>query len=94
MPVARQLDSPLTMIVNNGALIRSKEASICGISCAEHGRTSSRTNRRAPRRAVISTGQLENQLMLEVLDPDDSMLYAYYHETWSSSGWRSLGNAA
>src|SRR4030088_958670 len=25
MPVARQLDSPLTMIVNNGALIRSKE---------------------------------------------------------------------
>src|SRR6202165_1832058 len=25
MPVARKLDSPLTMIVNNGALIRSKE---------------------------------------------------------------------
>ncbi len=24
MPVARQIDSPLTMIVNNGALIRSK----------------------------------------------------------------------
>src|SRR5215467_16045027 len=25
MPVARQIDSPLTMIVNNGALVRSKE---------------------------------------------------------------------
>src|SRR5207244_12860736 len=25
MPVARKLDSPLTMIVNNGALIRSKQ---------------------------------------------------------------------
>src|SRR2546422_9624508 len=25
MPGARQIDSPLTMIVNNGALIRSKE---------------------------------------------------------------------
>jgi HAD superfamily hydrolase (TIGR01484 family) len=36
MPVARQLDSPLTMIVNNGALIRSKRGKrICGIFCRE-----------------------------------------------------------
>ncbi len=81
MPVAHKLDSPLTMIVNNGALIRSKE-----------GRTHLR--HLLPRRtaeqvlqltrpwrdgaAVIFDRPLENQLMLEVLDPDDSMRYAYY----------------
>ena len=81
MPVARQLDSPLTMIVNNGALIRSKE-----------GRTHLRhllawqtarqvlhlTRRWRDGAAVIFDRPVENQLMLEVLDPDDSMRYAYY----------------
>jgi Cof subfamily protein (haloacid dehalogenase superfamily) len=81
MPVARKLDSPLTMIVNNGALIRSKE-----------GRTHLRhllpkhtaaqvlhlTREWREGAAVIFDRQLENQLMLEVLDPDDSMRYAYY----------------
>src|SRR5258708_28742874 len=81
MPVARKLDSPLTMIVNNGALIRSKE-----------GRTHLRhllpkhtaaqvlhlTREWREGAAAIFDRQLENQLMLEVLDPDDSMRYAYY----------------
>jgi len=81
MPVARQMDSPLTMIVNNGALIRSKE-----------GRTHLRhllpkqtavqvlhlTTEWREGAAVIFDRQRENQLVLETLDPDDSLRYAYY----------------
>jgi len=86
MPVARQLHAPLTplaltMIVNNGALIRSND-----------GRTHLRhllTQRVAEQllhltkpwregAAVIFDRPLENQLMLERLDPDDSLRYAYY----------------
>jgi len=81
LPVARRLDAPLTMIVNNGALIRSND-----------GRTQLR--HLLPQRvaaqvlqltkpwrdgaAVIFDRALENQLMLERLDPDDSLRYAYY----------------
>jgi Cof subfamily protein (haloacid dehalogenase superfamily) len=81
MPVARQLDVPLTMIVNNGALIRSND-----------GRTHLR--HLLPRRvaeqvlrltkpwregaAVVFDRPAENQVMLERLDPDDSLRYAYY----------------
>jgi len=81
MPVARQLDSPLTMIVNNGALIRSKEGRthlrhLLPRSTAEQVLHLTRPWREGA--AVIFDRQLENQLMLEVLDPDDSMRYAYY----------------
>ena len=81
MPVARQLQVPLTMIVNNGALVRSGD-----------GRTHLR--HLLPRRvaeqvlhltkcwrqgaAVIFDRPQENQLMLERLNPDDSLRYAYY----------------
>ncbi len=81
MPVAHQLDSKLTLIVSNGALIRSKE-----------GRTHLRhllpkhtaaqvlhlTTEWREGAAVIFDRQRENQLMLESLDPDDSLRYAYY----------------
>jgi Cof subfamily protein (haloacid dehalogenase superfamily) len=81
MPVARQLDIPLTMIVNNGALVRSND-----------GRTRLRhlLARRVAKQvlqltkcwrdgaAVIFDRPAENQLMLERLDPDDSLRYAYY----------------
>jgi len=81
MPVARKLDSPLTMIVNNGALIRSKEGRthlrhLLPRSTAEQVLELTRPWRAGA--AVIFDRQLENQLMLEVLDPDDSMRYAYY----------------
>lgn len=81
MPIARQLEAPLTMIVNNGALVRSDD-----------GRTHLR--HLLPRRvakqvldltrswregaAVVFDRPKENQLMLERLDPDDSLRYAYY----------------
>ena len=81
MPVARQLETPLTMIVSNGALVRSHD-----------GRTHLRhlLPRRVAERvlqltkswregaAVIFDRPRENQLMLERLDPDDSLRYAYY----------------
>jgi len=81
MPVARKLDSPLTMIVNNGALIRSKEGRthlrhLLPRNTAEQVLDLTRPWREGA--AVIFDRQLENQLMLEVLDPDDSMRYAYY----------------
>lgn len=81
MTVAHQLDSTLTMIVSNGALIRSKD-----------GRTHLRhllprataqqvlhlTSEWREGAAVIFDRKRENQLMLETLDPDDSLRYAYY----------------
>jgi hypothetical protein len=81
MPVARKLDSPLTMIVNNGALIRSKE----GQTHLRHllpKQTAAQvlhlTREWREGAAVIFDRERENQLMLEVLDVDDSMRYAYY----------------
>src|SRR5713226_8124440 len=81
MPVARKLDSPLTMIVNNGALIRSKEGRthlrhLLPRGTAKQVLELTRSWREGA--AVIFDRPLENQLMLEVLDPDDSMRYAYY----------------
>jgi hypothetical protein len=81
MPVARKLDSPLTMIVNNGALIRSKE----GRTHLRHLLPRSVSDRvlklTKPWRdgaAVVFDRPRENQVMLEQLDPDDSLRYAYY----------------
>ena len=81
MPVARKLDSPLTMIVNNGALIRSKE----GRTHLRHlltrdisGRVLELTRPWREGAAVVFDRPRANQVMLEVLDPDDSMRYAYY----------------
>jgi len=81
MPVARKLDSPLTMIVNNGALIRSKE----GRTHVRHllpKQTAAQvlhlTREWRECAAVIFDRERENQLMLEVLDTGDSMRYAYY----------------
>src|SRR5437899_4010806 len=81
MPVARKLDCPLTMIVNNGALIRSKE----GRTHLRHllpRETSERvlqlTKSWRDGAAVVFDRPRENQVMLEALDPDDSLRYAYY----------------
>ena len=81
MPVAHKLDSPLTMIVNNGALIRSDDGRthlrhLLPQSIALQVLELTRPWREGA--AVIFDRPLENQLMLEGLDPGDSMRYAYY----------------
>jgi Cof subfamily protein (haloacid dehalogenase superfamily) len=81
MTVAHQLNSTLTMIVSNGALIRSKE----GHTHLRHllpKQTAAQvlhlTSEWRGGAAVIFDRERENQLMLESLDPDDSLRYAYY----------------
>src|SRR5258708_29806723 len=81
MTVAHQLDSTLTMIVSNGALIRSKE----GHTHLRHllaKQTAALvlhlTSEWREGAAVIFDRQRENQLMLESLDPDHSLPFAYY----------------
>ena len=81
MPVATMLHCPVTMIVNNGALIRTSD----GTTRLRHLLTQDTAldvlQRTQPWRegaAVIFDRPCENQLMLESLDPDDSLRYAYY----------------
>src|SRR5467141_220961 len=81
MPVAHQLDSSLTLLVSTGALSRSKS----GPPHLRHllpKQTAAQVLPLTPEwregAAVIFDRQRENQLMLESLDPDDSLRYAYY----------------
>jgi Cof subfamily protein (haloacid dehalogenase superfamily) len=81
MPVAHQLDCPLTLIVSNGALIRSKDGHthlrhLLARQTAEQVLHLTREWREGA--AVIFDRERENQLMLETLNPDDSLRYAYY----------------
>jgi len=81
MPVANLLHAPLTMIVNNGALIRSNDGRthlrhLLPQTVAE--RVLHLTKPWGEGAAVIFDRPLENQLMLERLDADDSLRYAYY----------------
>ena len=81
MPIANQLDVPLTMIVNNGALVRSKDGETHLRHLLPRATALRVLQATAPWRhgaAVISDRRRENQLMLEVLNPDDSLRYAYY----------------
>src|SRR5271165_2486421 len=81
MPVAQQIDSPLTMIVNNGALIRTKE----GLTLLRH-LLSRDTARRVlvatePWRAataVVFDRPMANQVMLQSIDWDDPTRGGYY----------------
>jgi Cof subfamily protein (haloacid dehalogenase superfamily) len=81
MPVARQLGAPLTMIVNNGALVRSKDGRthlrhLLPRRVAEQALRLTEVWREGA--AVVFDRPAANQLMLERLDPDDSLRYAYY----------------
>jgi hypothetical protein len=81
MPVARQIDSPLTMIVNNGALIRTKD----GVTLLRH-----LLPRETARRVILATEPWRdaaavvfdrpkaNQVMLQTIDWDDPARGAYY----------------
>src|SRR5262249_44807214 len=80
-PIARQLDCPLTMIVNNGAIIRTADGKthlhhLLPKDIARSILESTRKWRHGA--AVIFDRPVENQIMLESLVEDDSIRYAYY----------------
>ena len=81
MPVARQIDSPLTMIVNNGALVRTKD----GKTLAHHllPRDTARRVLQATQpwreaTSIVFDRPLANQVMLETIDLEDGIRGAYY----------------
>jgi Cof subfamily protein (haloacid dehalogenase superfamily) len=81
VPVAKQLGCALTMIVNNGALIRSAEGETQLRHLLARETAEDILLRTQPWRegaAVIFDRPRENQLMLESLNTDDSLRYAYY----------------
>src|SRR5512135_137067 len=81
MPVAQQIDSPLTMIVNNGALVRTKE----GQTLVRHLlprnaalRVLEATQLWRDATSVVFDRPLANQVMLETIDLEDGIRGAYY----------------
>jgi Cof subfamily protein (haloacid dehalogenase superfamily) len=81
LPVAQDLGCPVTMIVNNGGLIRSSDGRtrlkrLLPVNTARAVLDLARDWRAGA--AVIFDRPRENQLILEQLEPDDSLRYAYY----------------
>jgi Cof subfamily protein (haloacid dehalogenase superfamily) len=81
LPVAQKIDSPLTMIVNNGALVRSKERH----THVRHllPRTVARKTLEITKpwrecAAVVFDRPSAEQVMIESLNPDDSLRAGYY----------------
>jgi Cof subfamily protein (haloacid dehalogenase superfamily) len=81
LPVAQQIDSPLTMIVNNGALVRTKE----GKTLVRHLlprdtalRVLEATQPWRDAASVVFDRPLANQVMLETIDLEDGIRGAYY----------------
>jgi hypothetical protein len=81
LPVAQKIDSPLTMIVNNGALIRSKEGHTHLRHLLPRAIAAQVLRITAPWRdsaAVIFDRPSAEQVMLEPLKSEDSPRAAYY----------------
>jgi len=81
LPVAHKLAAPLTMIVNNGALIRSEDGQthlrhLLPLQTAKRVLELTRPWRDGA--AVIFDRQRERQIMLERVNVDDSLRYTYY----------------
>jgi Cof subfamily protein (haloacid dehalogenase superfamily) len=81
LPVARQIDSPLTMIVNNGALVRSREGQTQVRHLLPAGTAKRVLEATRPWRtgsSVVFDRPQDNQIMLETVDWGDSLRGAYY----------------
>ena len=81
MPVARQIDSPLTMIVNNGALVRTKdgETRLRHLLARETaGRVLEATLQWRETASVVFDRPLANQVVVEKIDLQDGIRGAYY----------------
>src|SRR5690349_827825 len=81
MPIAQSIGSPLTMIVSNGALIRTQDGEtrlrhLLPRDVASHVLEITRFWRDGA--AVVFDRKRENQVMLESLETDDPMRSAYY----------------
>src|SRR6202007_2398493 len=81
MPIAVQIGAPLTMIVSNGALIRTED----GKTHLRHllpretaGRVVEITKRWRDGCGVVFDRPRENQVMLEIFATDDPIRSAYY----------------
>ena len=81
MPIARKLDAPLTMIVNNGALVRTHD----GATHLRHLLPRATAERvlqlTLPWRdgaGVVFDRPRENQIVLEVIETDDPIRSSYY----------------
>jgi Cof subfamily protein (haloacid dehalogenase superfamily) len=81
MPIARKIDAPLTMIVSNGALIRTQdgETHLRHLLARETAaRVLEITKPWRDGAAVVFDRPRENQVILEVLETDDPIRSAYY----------------
>jgi len=89
MPIAQQFDCPLTMIVNNGALIRTADGETHLRHLLTQDVARSVLEATKPWRegaAVIFDRPVANQIMLESLREDDSIRYAYYKRNLANIG--------
>jgi Cof subfamily protein (haloacid dehalogenase superfamily) len=81
MPIARKLDAPLTMIVSNGALVRTPDGKTHLRHLLPRGTAERVLHTTLPWRegaGVVFDRPRENQLVLEVIDTDDPIRSAYY----------------
>jgi Cof subfamily protein (haloacid dehalogenase superfamily) len=81
MPIAREIDAPLTMIVSNGALIRTNTGEtrlrhLLPLETAAHLLEITKPWREAT--AVVFDRPRENQVIVESLDSQDPTRAAYY----------------
>lgn len=81
LPVARQIESPLTMIVNNGAMIRTKDGPthVRHLLAKETAlRVLQSTAAWRAGTAVVFDRPVANQIMLETIDWQDEIRAGYY----------------
>ena len=81
MPVAQQIDSPLIMIVNNGALVRTKdgETRLRHLLARETAvRVLEATQQWRETASVVFDRPLANQVVVEKIDLEDGIRGSYY----------------
>lgn len=81
LPVARQIQAPLTMIVSNGALIRTSDGMTHlrhVLPCQTAKRVLERTQTWRDAAAVIFDRAGQDQVLVETIESDDPIRTAYY----------------
>jgi Cof subfamily protein (haloacid dehalogenase superfamily) len=89
LPIARQMDAPLTMIVSNGAVIRTPDGETHVrhlLSRETAGRVLQCTRPWRDSAGVVFDRRRENQIMLETMNMDEPIRAAYYTRNRESLG--------